>query len=85
MVDFEPEVLEQICIGDQCSSAPSAWGWRCSIIPDISVRKMSPELFDALRIEELGDGRIRVPVAAEIPGYLMGSGASWAPTTSTRT
>ena len=36
---------------------------------------MSPELFDALRIEELGDGRIRVPVAAEIPGYLMGSGA----------
>jgi hypothetical protein len=39
------------------------------------VRKMSPELFDALRIEELGDGRIRVPVAAEIPGYLMGSGA----------
>jgi hypothetical protein len=35
--------------------------------PDISVRKMDPRLFEALRIEELGDGRIRLPVAAVVP------------------
>jgi hypothetical protein len=75
MVDFEPETLEQICIGDQVLIRAIGIGLEMLDYPDISVRKMSPELFDALRIEELGDGRIRVPVAAEIPGYLMGSGA----------
>lgn len=75
MVDFEPEVLEQICIGDQVLIRAVGMGLVMLDYPNISVRKMSPELFDALRIEELGDGRIRVPVAAEIPGYLMGSGA----------
>lgn len=75
LVDFEPDVLEKICIGDQVLIRAIGMGLELSDYPDISVRKMSPELFDALRIEELGDGRIRVPVAAEIPAYLMGSGA----------
>lgn len=75
MVDFEPEVMEQICIGDQVLIRAIGMGLEMLDYPDISVRKMSPELFDALRIKELGGGRIRVPVAAEIPGYLMGSGA----------
>lgn len=75
LVDFEPDVLEQICIGDQILIHAIGMGLEMLDYRDISVRKMSPELFAALRIEELGDGRIRVPVAAEIPGYLMGSGA----------
>jgi hypothetical protein len=75
MVDFEPEALEQVCIGDQVLIHALGIGLEMLDYPDISVRKLSPELFDAMRIEELGDGRIRVPVAAEIPAYLMGSGA----------
>jgi hypothetical protein len=75
MVDFEPEVLEQVCIGDQVLIHALGIGLEMLDYPDISVRKLSPELFDAMCIEELGDGRIRVPVAAEIPAYLMGSGA----------
>jgi hypothetical protein len=75
MVDFPPRVLEQICIGDQVLIRAIGIGLEMLDYPDISVRKLSPELFDAMRIEELGDGRIRVPVAAEIPAYLMGSGA----------
>jgi hypothetical protein len=75
MVDFPPDILEKICIGDQVLIRAIGMGLEMLDYPDISVRKMSPELFDALRIEELGDGRISVPVAAEIPGYLMGSGA----------
>jgi hypothetical protein len=75
MVDFAPEVLEKICIGDQVLIRAIGMGLEMLDYPEIAVRKMSPQLFDALRIEELGDGRIRLPVAAEIPGYLMGSGA----------
>jgi len=75
LVDFEPDALEKICIGDQVLIRAVGMGLEMLDYPDIAVRKMSPQLFDALRIEELGDGRIRLPVAAEIPGYLMGSGA----------
>ena len=75
LVDFSPEDMERICIGDQVLIRALGMGLELLDYPDISVRKMAPALLDALRIEELGDGRIRVPVAAEIPGYLMGSGA----------
>jgi hypothetical protein len=75
LVDFEPEDLERICIGDQILIHAKGMGLELLDYPDISVRKMSPELFDAMRIEETGDGRIRLPVAAELPPYLMGSGA----------
>jgi len=75
LVDFAPEDLEKICIGDQVLIRAIGMGLELLDYPDIAVRKMSPELVDALRIEELGDGRIRLPVAAEIPAYLMGSGA----------
>ncbi len=75
LVDFEPDALERMCVGDQILIRAIGMGLEMLDYPDISVRKMSPELFDALRIEEIGGGKIRVPVAAEIPGYLMGSGA----------
>jgi Domain of unknown function (DUF4438), N-terminal/Domain of unknown function (DUF4438), C-terminal len=75
LVDFEPDALEALCIGDQILIRAVGMGLEMLDYPNISVRKMSPSLFDALRIEELGNGKIRVPVAAEIPGYLMGSGA----------
>lgn len=75
LIDFEPEDLERICIGDQILIRAVGMGLEMLDYPDISVRKMGPNLFDALRIEELGDGRIRLPVAAEIPPYLMGSGS----------
>lgn len=75
LVDFAPDVLERICIGDQILIRAVGMGLEMPDYPDISVRKMSPELFEALRIEELGNGKIRVPVAAAIPGHLMGSGA----------
>lgn len=75
LVDFEPEVLEQISIGDMVQIRALGMGLEMLDYPDISVRKMSPQLFESLRIEELGDGRIRLPVAAVIPAYMMGSGA----------
>jgi hypothetical protein len=74
MVDFETDVLEKICIGDQILIRAVGTGLEMLDYPDIAVRKLDPDLFEKLRIEEIGDGRIRIPVAAEIPAYLMGSG-----------
>jgi hypothetical protein len=74
MVDFEPDVLEQICIGDQVMIRAVGIGLEMLDYPDISVRKVSPELFEAMRIEEVGNGKIRLPVAGVVPAYLMGSG-----------
>lgn len=75
MVDFDPEVMAQLAIGDQILIRAQGMGLELLDYPTIVVRKISPELLEALRIEEVGNGRIRVPVAAVIPGYLMGSGA----------
>jgi hypothetical protein len=43
--------------------------------PDVQLHKCSPRLLEALRLESLPDGRLQVPVVAEIPSRLMGSGA----------
>jgi hypothetical protein len=75
MVDFETDVLEKICIGDHILIRAVGMGLELLDYPDIAVRKISPELLEALRIEEAGNGKIRLPVAAEIPSYMMGSGA----------
>ena len=75
MVDFEPEIMEQLCIGDQILIHALGMGLEMLDYPGIIVRKISPELLERMRIEETGNGTIRLPVAAEIPPYLMGSGA----------
>src|SRR3712207_6112971 len=65
MVDFPPDVLERICIGDQVLLGAVGVGLELLDSPDIAARKITPRLFDAMRIEEVGAGKIRVPVAAE--------------------
>lgn len=75
MVDFEPEIMEQLCIGDQILIHALGMGLELLDYPDIIVRKISPALLERMRIEETDNGTIRLPVAAEIPPYLMGSGA----------
>jgi hypothetical protein len=75
LIDFEPEMMEQMAPGDQILIRALGMGLELLDYPDVYVRKISPQLLAAMRIEEIGNGRIRVPVAAEIPPYLMGSGA----------
>lgn len=75
MVDFETEIMEQMCSGDQILIHALGMGMEMLDYPDIAVRKISPELLERLRIEEIGNGKIRVPVAGVLPAYMMGSGA----------
>ncbi len=75
MVDFETEIMEQMCTGDQILIHALGIGLELLDYPDIAVRKISPELLESLRIEEIGNGKIRLPVAGVLPPYMMGSGA----------
>src|SRR5829696_6066004 len=48
MVDFEPEIMEQLCIGDQILIRALGMGLELLDYPNIFVRKISPQLLDAL-------------------------------------
>jgi len=77
LIDFEPEVLEELAVGDKV--LVRAWGQGLELpdFPGIKVMNLDPDLFERLDPEVVDgpDGpRLSVPVVAEVPGYLMGSG-----------
>jgi hypothetical protein len=73
LVHFEEEDLEKMSIDDKILI--KAWGQGLKLIdhPEIMVMNIDPEMFLKIPIIE-EEGRIKVPVAAEVPAYLMGSG-----------
>lgn len=75
MVDFEPEARDRLAIGDRIQIRAYGTGLRLLDHPDVRLHKCSPRLLDALRLETRPDGTLAVPVVAEIPSHLMGSGA----------
>jgi hypothetical protein len=74
LVDFEPQDLEYMCIGDQILIQAYGLGLDLVDYPHITVRKCSPDLIEAMPLERLGDGRLMVPVTHELPPQIMGSG-----------
>lgn len=74
LVYFKEEDLEQMTVDDKI--LVKAWGQGLELedYPKIKIMNIDPDLFEKLGIEEIGDGRLRIPVAAEAPPYLMGSG-----------
>lgn len=79
LIDFEPEVLEDMCVGDRIIIKTRGVGLELVDYAHITVRNCSPELIDAMRMEPAGDGKLAVPVAHEIPPELMGSGLELIP------
>lgn len=75
MVDFPPDALDLMTVGDHVQIRGVGTGLELTDYPHIPVRKLDPRLLERMGIEELGEGRIRVPVTAEIPAKLMASGA----------
>src|SRR4029077_7700369 len=75
LVDFPPESIELLAIGDHIQVKAYGTGLAPRARPDSKCHRCSPRLLDALRLESLPDGRLQVPVVAEIPSHLMGSGA----------
>ncbi len=70
---------EKINIGDKIQVR--AWGVGLQIegFEDVYLNKLSPSLLEKMEIE-VKDGRLVVPVVAEFPAYIMGSGyGMWPP------
>jgi hypothetical protein len=74
LIDFEPEDLEMMCVGDRLLIKACGLGLELLDYPHITVRKCSPELIEAMRLEPAGDGKLFVPVTHELPPRIMGSG-----------
>lgn len=75
MVDIAPEACDLLAIGDRVQIRAYGTGLTLLDHPDVRLHKCSPRLLDALRLETRPDGTLAVPVVAEIPSHLMGSGA----------
>jgi len=74
LVDFEPDVLEGMTVGDVVQIHSLGRGLRLESHPAIEFKKTSPALASALGLETDGP-RVHCPVAMELPPPIMGSGA----------
>ena len=74
LVDFAPEVLEDLTVGDTIQIRARGRGIRLAQHPALEFKKTSPALAQAFGLREDG-GRIICPVVMELPARVMGSGA----------
>lgn len=74
LVDFAPEVLDDLMIGDTVQIRAVGRGIKLADWPDIAFKKTSPRLAQGfgLRAE---NGQLICPVAMELPARIMGSGS----------
>ena len=75
LIDFDPEVHEQLCVGDTIQIRARGRGLALLDHPEVSLKKMSPQLLQAMGLETTTAGKLRVPVAMELPVRVMASGA----------
>lgn len=73
LIDFDKDDLEEMKVGDEILVKAAGQGLELKEYPEVKVFNIAPELFEELGIEE-ENGKLAVPVAAEIPGQIMGSG-----------
>jgi len=74
LIDFDQDTLEKLCIGDKILVKAYGQGLKLLDYPEIKVFNLDPSLLEKMKIKEIGDGTISVPVTCEIPAKLMGSG-----------
>jgi hypothetical protein len=73
LVDFQPEVLEKLMLGDKVLVKAYGVGLKLLDFPDIRVMNMDPRFLEALNPKPVGD-KLEVPVTHVIPAAIMGSG-----------
>ena len=64
-----------LAVGDAIQIRSIGTGLKLLDHPDVIPHKLSPRLLDTLDLGVDADGTLEVPVVAEIPSHLMGSGA----------
>jgi len=73
LVDFPPEVTENLLIGDKVLIKAFGVGLQLLDYPEIKVMNMDPRFLEAIGPEPKGD-KLEVPVTHVIPASIMGSG-----------
>ena len=75
LVDFPEEANALLAVGDTAQLKALGRGLKLLDYPHIELKKVSPRLLEAMRLEAVDGRRIHVPVAMELPIRIMGSGA----------
>jgi len=73
MVDFHPDVMRKMTVGDRVQIWSCGLGMRLLDAPGVKAFNADPDLFAHMSVDIVG-GRVRVRVAATIPAAVMGSG-----------
>jgi hypothetical protein len=73
LVDFSPEVLRRLRIGDRVQVYATGQGMRFPAFPRVTALNLSPRLLGRWGIRADG-ARLRVPCSHLVPAGLMGSG-----------
>lgn len=73
LVDFQPETLEKLMLGDKVLVKAFGVGLKLLDFPDIKIMNMDPRFLEALDLKTIGD-KLEVPVTHVIPAAIMGSG-----------
>jgi hypothetical protein len=79
LVDFSPDVLEMLTVGDRLVIKTCGRGLQLLDFPGVLVKKAGPTLIDQWGLRISPAGKLLVPVVAKIPAHIMGSGAELTP------
>ncbi|CAN5895842.1 DUF4438 domain-containing protein [soil metagenome] len=75
IVHFAKQAREKMAIGDKIVVRAKGVGMELAEHPDVRIKSCSPELLEALGPQTRSDGKLSVPVVAEVPAHLLGAGA----------
>jgi hypothetical protein len=73
LVDFQPETLEKLVLGDKVLVKACGVGLKLFDFPDVTVMNMDPIFLKALKPKVQRD-KLEVPVTHLVPAAIMGSG-----------
>ncbi len=73
LVDFKPEIMEKLMLGDKVLVKGFGVGLRLLDFPDIRIMNTDPQFLETLKTETKNE-KLAIPVTHTIPAAIMGSG-----------
>lgn len=75
IIHFEKDIRKKMAIGDKIVVRAKGVGLQFDDHPTVKIKSCSPELIDNLEVTTTDDGKLSVPVVAQVPAHLLGAGA----------
>ena len=73
LVDFQPETLEKLVIGDKVIIKAFGVGLKLLDFPEVKVMNLDPKFLEAISVKSAAD-KLEMPVTHRIPATIIGSG-----------